>query len=870
MDNKYSNKNYENIELRIIIIGDEKVGKKTLTKRIQMLNSSEIKIKNLNILLYNEMKEKERKKKLQKLIYRNLQSKEEDINENFDYRDKETILRTEKELKKDRERKKLMSIQKIYKLCNTGTVKISIYPCIEIKPMININIDEEKNEQIEEFEIGNHKSLKGLINEIKQIISIPTETIYDKVEYLFLFCFDLSNFDTFHNISLYYNQLNSKFNIEDKYNIALIGNKNDIKKILKGKQQNNLLNFIKSKNIKYYEISSLLYFNFENFFEKLIYEIFENNSKYNYNIKEFEEKFHIIISEKSTFSKSERILNSKDVLPSPNKYNNNPFGYPLSKKTIINLFKSKNKYNKKIFINKNGPIYPKKNKKDDKDNLIYNGDILKTSFIKEKWNKIYDSEINSKVNDYLVPYSHRPGYSIGGFHADKSLNLRQNRRKINFLKIKELCEAFDSGINLNSNNKKMKKIKSFDKKNDMLLKSEEKKKKIASEKILKERHHNIKLKNESLENAKINKIIEKEKKYDKIYLQKKKKLLHSKLNYFKAIQKTLSLKSNNIHNEPKAKFYDTVSSISLKKGFTFGSKPQEKKLNLISPDYPHILDDFEKIVQNNKNKKEIKSFSERFPKYKSEEVGDSRDEMEEKQKIFELKRKKLKSNAFSDFFANMKRRKKAFALKKQKMKQKEDEDYNNLVNNKYFLTEIQYSQVETSYPKYSIKGKCNLRQTNNYTNNNNIYLFDDADFFENNNSFYKKLNEFEEEHPNIAKVRPNYPKYSFGKEQRFKKTLSEIGKNINKKLDFKDKDKDNENNKNWLFRNGVFGYNDKKSYLKTQTFMGLGKRMNDYKDNGVPGPGQYSIKGFTDLITFRNNPKNNMSKIVQSKSNKEL
>ena len=173
--------------------------------------------------------------------------------------------------------------------------------------------------------------------------------------------------------------------------------------------------------------------------------------------------------------------------------------------------------------------------------------------------------------------------------------------------------------------------------------------------------------------------------------------------------------------------------------------------------------------------------------------------------------------------------------------------------------------METSYPKYSIKGKYKTKQTNN-SDNDNIDLFDD-DIFGNNKSTCKKFSFTEEEHPNIAKVRPSYPKYSFGKEARFKKTFSDIGKNINKNLDFKDND--NEDNKNWLFRNGIFGYNDKTSYLKTQTYMGLGKRMTDYKDNGVPGPGQYYIKGFTDLISFRNNKKNKISKTVQNKSKKE-
>ena len=67
----------ENIELRIIIIGDENVGKKTLTKRILMLNSSITKQIDNKILLYNESKEEKRKKKLKKMLYRSSSSKQE-------------------------------------------------------------------------------------------------------------------------------------------------------------------------------------------------------------------------------------------------------------------------------------------------------------------------------------------------------------------------------------------------------------------------------------------------------------------------------------------------------------------------------------------------------------------------------------------------------------------------------------------------------------------------------------------------------------------------------------------------------------------------------------------------------------------------
>ena len=257
-ENKNNQNNFKDLELRIIIIGDEKVGKKTLAKRIQMLNSSETKTVKQNIKLYHETREEERKKKLNKLIIKNKVNKEKQI-ESFDYRDKETKTYEEKELKKEGVRKNLMTIQKIYKFCSFNNIKMNIFPCIEMQPILNDN-SEDENHEYNDFEKKYNKSIKGLINEIMQIISIPAKNIYDKIDFLFLFCFDLSNFNTFKDIHIYFNELNHKFNICDNFNMALIGNKKDVKKILSGEQKNILESFINNVNIKYYEISSLLYF----------------------------------------------------------------------------------------------------------------------------------------------------------------------------------------------------------------------------------------------------------------------------------------------------------------------------------------------------------------------------------------------------------------------------------------------------------------------------------------------------------------------------------------------------------------------------------------------------------------------------------
>ena len=67
----HNNNNYiENLELRIIIVGDEKVGKKTLAKRIHMSNISDTKKIKYNIQF---------KRKIEKMFINHKSSKDENL-----------------------------------------------------------------------------------------------------------------------------------------------------------------------------------------------------------------------------------------------------------------------------------------------------------------------------------------------------------------------------------------------------------------------------------------------------------------------------------------------------------------------------------------------------------------------------------------------------------------------------------------------------------------------------------------------------------------------------------------------------------------------------------------------------------------------
>ena len=217
----------------------------------------------------------------------------------------------------------------------------------------------------------------------------------------------------------------------------------------------------------------------------------------------------------------------------------------------------------------------------------------------------------------------------------------------------------------------------------------------------------------------------------------------------------------------------------------------------------------------------------------------------EKQKDFEKKRKRFRTQLFSDFFDNRKDKKEEvinnkkliFDIQEKKLKEQIRKSYK--TDSNYLIRDINYNQIESSLPKYTIKGK------HKYT------LFSqnkkDDDYYNNNRRFATisgKEIDYEREftNPNIGAIYPRYPAFSFGSAKRFD-ILEKIKKNKNKKI-----------KKNKRYEEEEFdickGYKDTQSFLMAQTSMGTDQKLK-LINNGNPGPGMYKIKGFADDVTFR-------------------
>jgi hypothetical protein len=306
----------------------------------------------------------------------------------------------------------------------------------------------------------------------------------------------------------------------------------------------------------------------------------------------------------------------------------------------------------------------------------------------------------------------------------------------------------------------------------------------------------------------------------------------------------------NKYYEPKGKFYNPISSISTNKGFTFGQKLTAYFEKKDDPDFPTFQDDFEKLIEKNKKRNVVKSIGNRLPVYKTDEVGDS-SYMMEKQIDFKKRRKRFRKQLFSYFFEDRKDKKhvvlnrKKIILNYQEQKLEEQIKKSYKTDENYLIRDINYNQIESSSPKYTISGKHNYNSI--FTQNKN----DDSD--NNNHKRYatisgKELNDKEYlSILNYKAIYPNYPAFSFGNSKRFDSLSETMNKSLEKN---KNKKQLNVRYEDSTYYSDVYKYQDTQSFLMAQTSMGTGEKLKMEKNNN-PGPGMYKIKGFADDIAFK-------------------
>ena len=848
----------DNVELRVVLIGEVGVGKKTMVKRFKILNCTEIKDfyqkknKNENVQKSNKKEDNETIKKNKEnantITTSNSNTITDKSKKKYEMTEmlKEEIEQKKKQMWREEKRTELMSFSKIYKL-RMNNLELHFYPYIEAQPLA-YDYEFREDDEFYEFEKEYKITIKPLIKQLEHIILKQSENQNTQVEFLFLFCFDLSDVNSFEKLLLYFSQIEKHFKLSSNFKLALIGNKMDKKVPMSNEQKEGIENLISQLNSKYYEISSLMFFPFENFFEKLILDHFSDLPILSSD--EAKKYFHQILTEKNSFTKANREIFQTNDVPSPSKYNNHQYQYPEKRREFLKLFHDTDKFNKRIFINKRGVLFPPIKKEKEKEY----GSLNKYKILKDKKKEIYSFETNVKVKEAIELNSRKPGYSFG-MQTSKPLNLKQQRKILSESRENEIDRFLTEGgpslyQQVKSTNKgELSQERYAKNRQEQQKKLDDDKKKVKDD--IKKRHDEVIMQNSITENEKIESIKEKAKKYQKRYeARERKRIRNQKLNVIKNNSESEIPKK---FMEPKAKFYTPMSCISTNKGFTFGLKLNTKNNNQDSPDFPLFKDDFEKLLIKNQKINFVKPKGKRFPDYKTDEVGDST-YMMEAQKKFEINRDLIKKSKINGFLIDRKTKREEVKQRKKEIEETQENELKEQIlkqyksDSNYLIKEINYNQVETSSPKYTMREKYNfgsIFQYDKQTNDDNNNQFGYSTLFNPDTS--TKFSNSILENPDFSLIRPKYPGYSFSKSKRFSFTMNNFDKNKNQL-----KYSNTETNIPFHNDDNYFDYRDTQSFLKAQTIMGTGKRFN-IKYNDSPGSNFYKIRRFADEVVKRGN-----------------
>jgi hypothetical protein len=838
-----------NYEFRVFVIGDFQVGKSSIVKRFKKLNSTQTEDDNYFIpgnpkaeFGLDKINTKEDQEKFDK--YQQLDV----IQKGF--------------VRKQIERKNLMKFKKIFIVGKTR-LEFNFFPIKSAEEKIMTGLNDARDED-EEVKFGNQLiNFKSIQEEIRNYLIKEKKDESSDINNLFLFVYDLKNFSTFKKLELYYNKLNDYFKIDNNYIKALLGNKVDSKIVVPKKDKNYLKTFLKNNHeLKYYEISTYNYFNFENFFEMLFKDIispsYEELQK-----PTFLNRFHLVLHSRPTLSRAERKIHKINDVPFLAEGENpDVYAYPEDRAEFRRTFSNmkKGRYGFKIFINKQGPIFPAIDKT-SQDKNKHGGFLSKpgTAFGRDKKAKTAigfgNWEINNRNKEIREALqTNIPGYSLG-IRGGK-FDFRKERKDKFKEREEELKSAFQEHYARSlldrkevSNNKK-----DFDYRGRKkeILKQIVEKIQDNENRHLQDRKKNIQDK-ENLLKEKIDKIKSKQDKYQRIYeknqqqiMQKRQEMSHPKT--------AISRKSKLSKDLPNYTLYDITTKHDPNKGWTMGMKyTYNPNKNKDDPDFPNLKSEFEKIV-NHPKYAEIKYTAPRFKEEKIVKPSNDEkyyDDTEERLKIKNNREKSERNMKIKKFLMDQKKNAKKVQENKKNLQEAREMELEELKeqiikprNGEYDsganldYVDINYKLVEEASPNYTMKGRYNhgsiFDMPDNYSLINNEDDEDENKIGSNGKPIQDEEYKKSLPVPQYNAVRPSLPTYSFSKATRFhSKPLYQPSPNAVPVMPFQD---------------GKFKPDEVKSFFQGKEGLYKAKKDNELKNNGIPGPGQYRIKGFAEIL----------------------
>ena len=280
----------EKFEIRMMLIGDDNIGKKTIINRFRHMKCTETietteKTNNIKYTMpktTNLIPKRESSKNItkEKTISLNLEVIQEKSTKNL------TSINFTREMGSNSMvpflKQKLENLTNFIKTIHIAKnyFELSFYniPAAENLTFIDKVNEDDDTEKIHKMRFDKTKFF------LKKIIKKTPKNDLEVI-HIFLFMFDITNAKSLERIKIYYEELNKIYLFENEiykknFYRVLLGNKIDLKipiKIPFETFDRNFLNsFLTQYNLKYYEVSGKLNFNFEKFFEKFFFETFES------------------------------------------------------------------------------------------------------------------------------------------------------------------------------------------------------------------------------------------------------------------------------------------------------------------------------------------------------------------------------------------------------------------------------------------------------------------------------------------------------------------------------------------------------------------------------------------------------------------
>ena len=706
--------------------------------------------------------------------------------------------------------------------------------------------------------------MKGIKNDIDKIINIKKTIIeYDKINgykmniyYIFIFMYDMSDYLSYENIIKYYTFLKNKYNFNNEENFiyCVVGNKKD-KKIVFNSEQNKTMNdFIYKNNLKYYEISTKPFFNFSKFFVELIKDNIGPLYEDLFNEKNFQKELSNVIENKPNFSKAVRTsFDPYKDNPGP-EYDLNIYGFNSIKELKDALINKRTRFTKKIFINKKGPIiYKSKSTKD----------LISDENNKEK-NLLYISQ-GGILNKPII------GFTFGTMKG--KLNLIKSRKELCLERNKSLIESIEGDCTLNIKNSSVRSrgedyFKEVEKRKEKIKKERIIERNLKLDKIAKIHQNNLDRIASEKELDKKNQIMNKssssplfdnelnenkakqeinynkQRYYDIIYIKNKDYLDKFKNRRIKIEkdrkrgdrEKDIEIvkeKERQIEEEKeKEKEKEKLRERRLKFRRSIDSESLIRKNITIKegPSYPDLKDEFELIIEKNKKRNNInREFKPRFQEIVKEKAQRPYND-QEIWKRWELNKENIKEKGHLKIFLDYCKQKENDHNENMKKIEEQNEEIKKirkeiLIKKGYYdpseLRTINYSLVEESSPKYSIKGR-NIKNEEI----RNVILGQNMEMIE-----YIRNSQLNRPLPNINYIKPNLPNVIFSKAERF----TNYNKPYEGSLD--------------LFKDGIFAPKTQEDFLSKGTFSLNEKNGgNNIKKDNSPSPCDYKIKSCFEII----------------------